>query len=76
MNVKCLNTHVILRRSRRISDLILRSQPEAPSKGWFGRPLADFNSVLFRMTRIIFVSSLQRRLPAEVEGAGVLISNS
>ena len=54
MNVKCLNTHVILRRSRRISDLILRSQPEAPSKGWFGRPLADFNSVSFRMTCLTF----------------------
>ena len=54
MNVKCLNTHVILRRSRRISDLILRSQPEAPSKGWFGRPLADFNSVSLRMTGLTF----------------------
>jgi len=48
MNVKCLNTHVILRRSRRISYLILGSQPEA------GRPLADFNSVSLRMTGLTF----------------------
>ncbi|OGY92261.1 MAG: hypothetical protein A3H70_03405 [Candidatus Komeilibacteria bacterium RIFCSPLOWO2_02_FULL_48_11] len=39
---------VILNRAKRSEEskrLSTRSQPEAPSRGWSGRPLADFDSV-------------------------------